>query len=101
MQEKTKTEEQLAKLAKEFHEERRRRVDSGVNQLISTIEGRAFLWDLLTLSRVYGDCYAPSPTDTAFNLGARSVGLNLLNLINALNPESIPTMTKENTCPIK
>lgn len=96
MSDKIKTSEQAEKARALFHEERRRRVSIGLKQMLASQEGRAFAWELLSSARIYGDCYASSPTDTAYNLGARSVGLNLLNLINNSNPDAMGIMTKEN-----
>lgn len=100
-QEKSASEIQRDKVKQAFHEERRRRVAVGVEQMTASPEGRALLWEILNASHVFGDCYAASPTDTAYNLGARSVGLNLLNLALPAHSELLSLLTKENTCPIK
>lgn len=56
------------------HNTERRRIQA----LMKTEDGRAWVWDHLSMCGVFQSSYAPEPTDTAFNEGRRSIGLRLI-----------------------
>lgn len=63
--------------------------------VVSTEQGRRFLWDLLAFTGVYRSSFTGN-SQTFFNEGRRDVGLRLLGQINEHEPEAYVTMLKEN-----
>lgn len=58
-------------------------------------KGRAFLWRLLSITGVYHDIAVGDPHLTAHALGRRSVGLQLLGILNDHNEGLVLKMTAE------
>ena len=65
-----------------------------VKLIMSTKEGRRFMWRLLDFSGVYRTSFTGN-SETFFKEGSRNVGLMLLNEIHEHCPESFITMLKE------
>ena len=63
--------------------------------VVSTEQGRRFLWDLLAFTGVYRSSFTGNST-TFFNEGRRDVGLKLIGQLNEYAPEVYVTMLKEN-----
>lgn len=63
--------------------------------VVSTEQGRRFLWDLLAFAGVYRSSFTGN-SHTFFNEGRRDVGLKVLGMINEHTPEAYVTMLKEN-----
>lgn len=57
-------------------------------KLLSLPEGQRFLWRLLGASGLYDLCFTGNPATTDYNLGRRSLGLQLLAEINEVRPEA-------------
>lgn len=71
--------------------------ESGLKALMGTPEGRMWMWWLLGMCGVYHLSFVPgSAEQTAFNEGARNIGLRLLAEIHRLCPELYSRMQREN-----
>lgn len=65
--------------------------------VMSTPQGRRFMWNTLASCRVYSTTFAGEAThSTAYNEGARSVGLQLLSAITQQVPRFYSAMISEN-----
>lgn len=51
---------------------------SVLRNLMSTIEGRTFMWDVLANAHIFSSTYTGDALQSAFNEGQRAVGLALL-----------------------
>lgn len=72
-------------------------IDEGLKQTGRTIEGRAFLWNILRLTGAIGqNPYAGTPTDTAFRCGEQNIGQRLLAHIMEVDHTIYLMMMKEN-----
>lgn len=49
-----------------------------LNAILSTADGREWMWNHLGMCGVFQSTYASNTHDTAFNEGRRSIGLRLL-----------------------
>lgn len=78
-------------------EELRRKLEiEDLRAVMSTREGRRFVWRMLGQAKVFHNCFVPgSPDTTAYNEGCREFGLILLQEIMAQCPGSYLTMQKE------
>ena len=63
--------------------------------VLSTPEGRRFAWSILSACGVYARSFTGEPLSSAFNEGRRSVGIEILERIEAQAPGSYQTMLKE------
>lgn len=63
--------------------------------ILSTTQGRRFLWKVLEQCGVYRNAMTGS-SQTFFNLGQQSIGQSLLAEITAASPEAWVQMMKEN-----
>jgi hypothetical protein len=71
--------------------------ETGLKTLMGTSEGRMWMWWLLGMCGVYHLSFVPGNGDqTAFNEGARNIGLRLLAEIHRLCPELYGRMQSEN-----
>ncbi len=71
--------------------------ETGLKNLMGTDEGRMWMWWLLGMCGVYHLSFVPGGEDqTAFNEGARNIGLRLTAEIIRLCPELYGRMTTEN-----
>lgn len=66
-----------------------------LTQLMSTTQGRRWMWDLISESHVFSSTMTDDPHRTAFNEGRRSVGLGLLNSVMLHCPESFTHAMRE------
>jgi hypothetical protein len=64
--------------------------------LMSTPDGRMWMWDLLTRCGVYHSSYSSDALAMAFHEGHRNIGLHLTAEINRLSPEMYARMVNEN-----
>lgn len=60
--------------------------------IISTYEGRKFLWDLLATCGVWSASYGP---DMAFREGQRDIGIRVMREISAVQPDVLHVMSME------
>ena len=64
--------------------------------VLSTVQGRRFLWEELSECGVFTTSFVPGQADyTAFNEGQRQRGLKLLLRIQGVNPTLYHTMATE------
>lgn len=63
--------------------------------VVSTEQGRRFLWDLLAFTGVYRSSFTGN-SHTFFNEGRRDVGLRLIGQLHEYAPEAYLRMLKEN-----
>lgn len=68
---------------------------SDMERLVSTVEGRRFLWRLLGFCRVNESSFDMSGSKMYFNEGIRNVGLKLLADLHGANPDAYVIMMKE------
>lgn len=66
-----------------------------ITDIMSTPSGRAYIWDLLAQCRIFHQTFTPNPLVTAFNEGARSVGLAILGDILTSCPDSYVLAQRE------
>lgn len=69
--------------------------DDDIVSIMSTQQGRKFVAYVLQLSGVDEDIFHHDTHMHAHNAGARSVGLNLKNLVIEIAPDKYITMMKE------
>lgn len=62
-----------------------------VANLANTPQGRAFIWHLLSVCNLYDDCNS-GDTNTYYMLGRRSIGLEILDILNDADPTAYPNM---------
>lgn len=68
-----------------------------LRQVMSTIQGRAWLWGLLSGCHMFASSYTSERThDTAFNEGERNVGLKLNSQMLLADPKAYVQMQTEN-----
>lgn len=88
--EREKTEEELTqeRIVKQHKKE--------LESILSTIEGRSFLWRLIYASGVYAHSSPMSAEASNYLAGKRDVGLEIMRSINEVNPIALQTMNREN-----
>jgi|TARA_R110000824_G_scaffold20891_2_gene78308 hypothetical protein len=65
-----------------------------LEKILSTYEGRSFLWRLIAFCGIY-EAGVTHELETFRQLGKRDIGLWLLAEIDQANPKAIPVMTQE------
>jgi hypothetical protein len=58
-----------------------------IGEIMSTLAGRAWLWDILSNCSIFTTTHSPDSSIAAFNEGRRSVGLSLLDDIMVHCPD--------------
>src|SRR5882672_1744496 len=66
-----------------------------ITELMSTTQGRQWLWDLLSSCHVFAQTFTASPLMTAFSEGRRAVGLALLADVMFACPDQYITAARE------
>lgn len=66
-----------------------------VEFVLSTKQGRGFLWRVLSLCGVYQDINTDSTEEMARKLGQRSIGLLLMQIIGDVDQDKLFLMMKE------
>lgn len=66
---------------------------------MSIPEGRRWIWWLLGECHVFASSFRADPHQTAFNEGARNVGLTILAEVMRVSPDEYLVMTKEAKAP--
>lgn len=82
------------KNAKRSEESKRNQELNDVEFVLSTPQGRRFLWRLLGVCHVFKTSFTGNST-TFFNEGKRDIGLRLLADINESSPDSYLKMMQE------
>jgi hypothetical protein len=70
--------------------------EADLKSVLSTLQGRRYIFKILSMSGIYKLSADNSGSWTYFNEGKRAVGLNLLSDIMAVSPEVYPQMLLEN-----
>lgn len=75
----------------------KRRAERKLNdmrKIVSTAEGRRFIWDLLSEARIFHSSYTGN-SDTYFNEGKRNIGLGVLESLMRAKPDAFTQMQNE------
>ena len=71
-------------------EELDRQIDTAIENLLSTISGRLFIARLLHIANVWYPSFdAESTHRTSYMEGRRAVGLELIDMLSAVNPSTL------------
>lgn len=87
---------QQVKNAGRDEKELKRRERNDIEFLLSSPQGRRFLWKLLCECGIYELSYVQDSDMTAFNEGRRTVGNNILSDILDVDPDGYSMLIKEN-----
>jgi len=88
----SKTEEQEKRLEAEKLE--REVFLNDVRHVLSSVQGRRFVWRILDMAGVYRSSFTGNST-TFFNEGARNIGLRVLSDVMDAKPEAFLLMQQE------
>lgn len=67
-----------------------------VREILNSVRGRRFYWELMVKCGIFDTRFAgESSNTTAFNLGERNIGLQLLAAVNEAAPEAYTIMLRE------
>ena len=66
-----------------------------VANLMSTTQGREWLWDILSNCQIFSSTFTGDPLTTAFNEGKRAMGLSLLATVLTTCPDQYITAQRE------
>lgn len=66
-----------------------------LNAIMSTADGREWMWNHLGMCGVFQSTYATNTHDTAFNEGRRSIGLRLMADLQEYTFKHYQSMEKE------
>lgn len=89
-------ERQGRRLQKTFLKKDEQDRKAGLANLLSTYEGRRWLWFLLSETAVFHNPHTPNSDLTLVNIGMQNVGRLLLDQLSASAPDALTTMMKEN-----
>lgn len=88
----SKKEEQVKRLENEKLE--REILLNDVRHVLSSVQGRRFVWMILDMAGVYRSSFTGNST-TFFNEGARNIGLRVLSDVMDAKPEAFLQMQQE------
>lgn len=71
------------------------RLDEDVRAVLSTYQGRSFIWSVLEQAGIYRTTFCEEPTISAFNEGMRQMGLLTISRIDAVDPNAYAKMRRE------
>ncbi len=74
------------------YEERKR---GDLQRVLSTVEGRRFIWRLLVEAKIHHSCFDTNALSMAMNEGRRDLGLFVENEVLAAKPEAMEQMRNE------
>lgn len=77
------------------HREQEKRANADLKSIMSTEEGRRFMWRLLGESNVFGSSFSADPYLTAFKEGCRNFGLQMFEGLHRVCPELYALMADE------
>jgi hypothetical protein len=66
-----------------------------IKTVMSTRDGRRYLWDLMDTCHVFESTFTSDPYRTAYSEGARLIGLKVLAQVNTLPAETYLLMVNE------
>lgn len=70
--------------------------EQGLSQVLSTYEGRRFMWWLIGEGRVFHNAFTSNALSTSYNCGVQEVGQKILSRIIAHDPQAYVRMFNEN-----
>ena len=75
---------------------KRNRELNDIRVVLSTPEGRRFIWRIITFVRIFKDAFFRGDTDTTlYNTGRKSVGLWVLDEVLYAKPDAFGQMQRE------
>lgn len=83
------------KAADERDRRRRRKEIADLKSVLSAVEGRRFLWRLLTEASIFTGCFDPNALSMAFKEGKRDIGLFILQEMKKVSFEVLGQMERE------
>lgn len=75
--------------------DQQKRADADLKSIMSTEEGRRFMWRLLSKSNVFHSSFSPDPYVAAFKEGCRNFGLEMFEGLHRVCPELYALMADE------
>lgn len=75
--------------------DQQKRTDDDLKAVMSSEEGRRFMWRLLAESHVFGSSFSADPYLTAFKEGCRNFGLQMFEGLHRVCPELYALMADE------
>lgn len=78
--------------AEERAKRRAEQEEEALRHLLSQESGKIILWGVLTRCQVFCSSYSTDAAATAFREGRRSIGLELLDSIQKIEPKAFPLM---------
>lgn len=63
--------------------------------VIATEDGRRVISEIIKRTFVFGECFTGHGAKDAYNLGARSVGIMVMNSVREASPDAFVNMLKE------
>ena len=89
------SDEEQVKNAERKEKYRDKEEDMDLQFILSTLQGRRFMWRFLSDCGVFKLSFADNALHTAFHEGERNVGLRLFTKINEIDSEAYFKMVKE------
>lgn len=68
---------------------------SNVRQVVKTRQGKELIWEILSRCGIYTTMSGAKKQSIYFNEGQRSIGLQIVELLNEADPEIYPNLLKE------
>jgi hypothetical protein len=92
----------VSRISKEAEQEKRLEAEklerevflNDVRHVLSSVQGRRFVWRILDMAGVYRSSFTGNST-TFFNEGARNIGLRVLSDVMDAKPEAFLLMQQE------
>lgn len=66
-----------------------------VAEVLSTVQGRRFMWRYLTVCGIFKTSYSSDANNTFYLEGQRNIGLQLIADVNEADPTAYVTMMQE------
>ncbi len=77
------------------------RETSDLKKVLSFVEGRRFIWGLLSDAGVFRSSFNANALTMAFSEGSRNYGLNVFNAVLKVSPASFTQMQREHISDLK
>lgn len=82
--------------AKDLAKRKKDRKLSDIRFVLKSPEGRRFIWRILSMAGIYQDLFKQGEADTTnFNLGRRSLGLDIFKDVMLAKPAAVQQMSEE------
>lgn len=75
---------------------KQKELDEFTSAMMDTSQGRGWMWDILTATKVFQTVFSTRALEMAFNEGQRNVGLRLMADLMRVSPDQYITMAREN-----